>query len=530
MHFLLQWRHNETDGVSNHQPRDCLLNSLFMHRSKKTSKLRVIGLCAGNSPVTGEFPAQRANNAENVSIWWRHHERCWKITAGPWSVCHGNMQKFVHLVMGLWCRTLIEQIVSIWWDTLPSHNKTTSAITGHDMKSDCSISWCARVSILLDGSGVCLYLTAWAVEFSTICRYLISVMMTSHERHIISNLRSFDCLGNSLWGWGGGVWGWGVGMGWVGGGWGGGEFIGDTVSSRWIYLVLQKRLLYPLNHFPTTYCVLLKMRWLSTEIGLNVLNRQLLSDSAIPKHHVNCFATHDLPELFTSRWRHNERDGVSNHQPHDCLLNRLFRRRTKKTSKLRVTGLCAGNSPGTGEFPAQMASDTENVSIWWRHNEVFMHARLKSPLPWSYWFPASSAAREDNFFKMTFPFQWGLIQYGDLRQVDDFRKANAARLSFKMTSSNGNFFRVIVRGIHQWPVTSPHKGRWRRALMFSVICARTNGWVNNRHAGDSILHRAQYDLTVMFALHYHYRCYRHLRVIDHVRLGVWSPPSSLSWS
>ena len=44
------------------------------------------------------------------------------------------------------------------------------------------------------------------------------------------------------------------------------------------------------------------------------------------------------------QWRHNERDGVSNHQPHDCLLNLLFRRRSKKTSKLRVTGLCAGNS------------------------------------------------------------------------------------------------------------------------------------------------------------------------------------------
>ena len=42
------------------------------------------------------------------------------------------------------------------------------------------------------------------------------------------------------------------------------------------------------------------------------------------------------------QWRHNERDGVSNHQPHDCLLNRLFRRRSKKTSKLRVTGLWRG--------------------------------------------------------------------------------------------------------------------------------------------------------------------------------------------
>ena len=45
------------------------------------------------------------------------------------------------------------------------------------------------------------------------------------------------------------------------------------------------------------------------------------------------------------QWRHNEHDGVSNHQLHDCLLNRLFRRRSKKTSKLRVTGLCAGKSP-----------------------------------------------------------------------------------------------------------------------------------------------------------------------------------------
>ena len=60
--------------------------------------------------------------------------------------------------------------------------------------------------------------------------------------------------------------------------------------------------------------------------------------------------------------------GISKHQPHDCLLNRLFRRRSKKKSKLRVTGLWAGKSPGTGEFTAQMASNAETVSIWWRHH------------------------------------------------------------------------------------------------------------------------------------------------------------------
>ena len=72
---------------------------------------------------------------------------------------------------------------------------------------------------------------------------------------------------------------------------------------------------------------------------------------------------------LTLQWRHNGLESVSNYQPHDCLLNRLFRRRSKETAKLRVTGLCEGNSPGTGEFPAQMASNAENVSIWWRHHE-----------------------------------------------------------------------------------------------------------------------------------------------------------------
>ena len=62
---------------------------------------------------------------------------------------------------------------------------------------------------------------------------------------------------------------------------------------------------------------------------------------------------------FSLQWRHNGRDGVSNQQSRDCLLYRLFRRRSKKASKLRVTGLCAGNSPVTGEFPAQMASNAE---------------------------------------------------------------------------------------------------------------------------------------------------------------------------
>ena len=88
------------------------------------------------------------------------------------------------------------------------------------------------------------------------------------------------------------------------------------------------------------------------------------------------------------RWRHNDHAGVSNHQSHGCLLNRLFRRKSKKTSKLRVTGHCAGNSPGTGEFPAQMASYAENVSIWWRHHALIDDDGSRSSLyvePIWYW-------------------------------------------------------------------------------------------------------------------------------------------------
>ena len=63
------------------------------------------------------------------------------------------------------------------------------------------------------------------------------------------------------------------------------------------------------------------------------------------------------------QWRDNERDCVSNHRRINCVLNRLFRRRSQKTQKVRVTGLCAWNSPVTGEFPAQSASNAENDDV-----------------------------------------------------------------------------------------------------------------------------------------------------------------------
>ena len=89
----LRWHHNERDGISNHQPHHCLLNRLFMCRSKLKSKLRVTGFCGGNSPVTGEFPTQRPSNAENVSIRWHHHQRIPQLlTHWSWDIMVTSLQ------------------------------------------------------------------------------------------------------------------------------------------------------------------------------------------------------------------------------------------------------------------------------------------------------------------------------------------------------------------------------------------------------------------------------------------------------
>ena len=187
-----------------HQRLECSLNRLFRRRSKKTPKLGVIGLCEGDSPATGEFPAQRASNAKKDSIWWRHH---------------------------------VLMIYNPWW-----HKWTTKQQTIR-----------------------CL----WR----------------------LTHYRLYE---------------------WV-----------PLFIKSWLLITLRV-----IQVFEGTYLKYANFVY--------------------------------QPVRSISQWRHNERDGVSNHRRNDCLLNHLFRRRSKKTSKLRVTGLCEGNS--------QRASNAGNVSIWWRHS------------------------------------------------------------------------------------------------------------------------------------------------------------------
>ena len=95
-------------------------------------------------------------------------------------------------------------------------------------------------------------------------------------------------------------------------------------------------------------------------------------------------------------------------------------------------------------------------------------------------------------------------------------------LKHMMTSSNENIFRVTdhLCGEFTCHRNSQHKGRWRRALMFSLICAWINGWINNREAGDLRRHRAHYDVIVMSIV----------IVISAVQPQLYDPISITAWS
>ena len=104
--FTLQWRNNRRGGVSNHLRLDCLLNRLSMYRSKKTSKLCVLGIWEGNPPVTAGFTSKGVSNDIFFFIWWSHHESI----SQPLFVCNIAIERhaisLVNMVY-LWLFSLI---------------------------------------------------------------------------------------------------------------------------------------------------------------------------------------------------------------------------------------------------------------------------------------------------------------------------------------------------------------------------------------------------------------------------------------
>ena len=125
----------------------------------------------------------------------------------------------------------------------------------------------------------------------------------------------------------------------------------------------------------------------------------LLTKDSLSTNYVNIISSKwdfMLSLWFPLQWLQIERDGVSNHQPHDCLLNRLFKTQIKVTSKLHVTGRCEGNSPVTGEFTAQRVSNAYRMASY--GTSVIL--------------TVSCVASDDNSVSMmTFPFQciWNYI-------------------------------------------------------------------------------------------------------------------------
>ena len=189
--------------------------------------------------------------------------------------------------------------------------------------------------------------------------------------------------------------------------------------------------------------------------------------------------------------RHDDHDDASNHQPHGCLLNRLFGRRSKKTSKFRATGLCVGNSPGPVNSPHKgpvtrkcfhlMTSSCSPKDLAKISPDLSDMSRRRRYL-------YSGSMRSDNVVA-----ERAFIPEDSVLEERTITVKNHV-IKWKHFPRYWSF----MRGIHRWPANSPLKGQWCIALMFSFICTWINGWVNNGEAGDLRRHRAHYDVIVMW--------------------------------
>ena len=176
-------------GVSNHRRLVCLLNRLFRGRSKKTSKLRVNGFCLGNSPVTREFPAQMASDAENASVWRRHH--VWSTLPIVCALrCYITSPRKQGTLGPLWPN------MWIWWPEAHAAGRSlTTILTRNDMLPKtkaydiCGNKNHSRINAVLNKH--------WRIVASTI-QFLtyLTILVTWHERLGVSNHRQLFCLLN----------------------------------------------------------------------------------------------------------------------------------------------------------------------------------------------------------------------------------------------------------------------------------------------------------------------------------------------
>ena len=189
----------------------------------------------------------------------------------------------------------------------------------------------------------------------------------------------------------------------------------------------------------------------------------------------------------------------------------------------RVTGHLCGEFTGAGKFPAQRPVTRSFDAIF----DLRWNKRPRKQW-WGWWFetPSSPLWRHPNVYmlcsmgELTVCISFTVCHDRDPEcpgwaEVGECENNPGYMLAFCHKSCGicgGGKFKIhddvikwkhfprysdFVRGIHRWPVVSPNEGQWRRALMLSLICAWSNGWANNRNAGDLRRHRARYDVIVM---------------------------------
>ena len=212
------------------------------------------------------------------------------------------------------------------------------------------------------------------------------------------------------------------------------------------------------------------------------------------------------PGIFNYHGRYD----VPSHRQLECLHDSFFRLTRKKISKLIHDDVIKWKHfPRCWPFvrgihrPPPQRPVTQGFDVFF---DLLLNKRLsKQSRGWWFETPSGSLWRHRNVIAGPL---WGKPPV-----IGGFSaKGRVMRKEFPLSHDDvikwKHFPRYwpFVRGIHRSPVNSPHKGQWRGALMFYLICVWINGWVNNREAGDFRRYRAHYDVIVMLKSSYLAEC------------------------